>query len=368
MGAISRRGFGVLALGVCVVGVGCATTNTPLVRKWPAETPGSYPGRTDNTRNGEWWFPSSIGPMTIEGHGGNRGTLFYLMSAETPAPKRVQRVVYKRQFVDREVKVERLFFPAILFDTNSAKLTGEAEEQVRQAAAAIKQAKGHRIMVEGHRDTGEAAPFDAQRAEAVMKRLVQAGAAKQTLSLAPRGATHPLSQKDTELGHALNRRVTFTFIPADLDLDPTGPKDDPEPQIDAGTIVDVVYKSVTVERPKLVYVDRIIFPNILFAYDKADLGAKAVRRADTAAEIVQSLDNVKHVTMEGHCDSRGTDAYNASLSTRRADTVRKHLIERGVSIRTASSAGMGENTPIATNDTADGRQLNRRVEFRVQYR
>jgi outer membrane protein OmpA-like peptidoglycan-associated protein len=69
--------------------------------------------------------------------------------------------------------------------------------------------------------------------------------------------------------------------------------------------------------------------------------------------------------IEGHTDSDGGAAYNAALSRRRAEAVRLALVERGVPAERLSVAGYGEGRPIASNDTAVGRERNRRIEMRV---
>jgi outer membrane protein OmpA-like peptidoglycan-associated protein len=69
--------------------------------------------------------------------------------------------------------------------------------------------------------------------------------------------------------------------------------------------------------------------------------------------------------IEGHTDSVGTDDFNQQLSERRADSVRDFLAEQGVSASSITARGFGKTQPVATNDTADGRQRNRRVELVV---
>jgi OOP family OmpA-OmpF porin len=67
------------------------------------------------------------------------------------------------------------------------------------------------------------------------------------------------------------------------------------------------------------------------------------------------------VLIEGHTDSKGSDAYNLSLSDRRAKSVYDYLTSRGVDPARLSSIGKGESMPIADNETEEGRQQNRRV-------
>jgi len=69
--------------------------------------------------------------------------------------------------------------------------------------------------------------------------------------------------------------------------------------------------------------------------------------------------------VDGHTDSVGSDAMNLTLSERRANTVREYLVAQGVQPDTISAHGFGKDKPVASNDTAAGRQLNRRVEIVV---
>ncbi len=71
------------------------------------------------------------------------------------------------------------------------------------------------------------------------------------------------------------------------------------------------------------------------------------------------------IVVEGHTDSTGSDTYNQALSERRAWSVQRLLVERGVNQSRITAIGYGESRPVATNDTPEGRQMNRRVEIRV---
>jgi OOP family OmpA-OmpF porin len=73
------------------------------------------------------------------------------------------------------------------------------------------------------------------------------------------------------------------------------------------------------------------------------------------------------VRIEGHTDSRGSDNYNMVLSKKRAESVRKKLIELGVSPSRLTAVGKGEKEPIATNKTAEGMAKNRRIEVHLSY-
>ncbi len=94
-----------------------------------------------------------------------------------------------------------------------------------------------------------------------------------------------------------------------------------------------------------------------FEFDKSDLTAEAqAYLSSIAASLVG-----KSLTAHGHTDSIGTDSYNMGLSERRAQSVADFLTGQGVTDIT--TVGHGESDPVASNDTAEGRAMNRRVEI-----
>jgi OmpA family len=86
------------------------------------------------------------------------------------------------------------------------------------------------------------------------------------------------------------------------------------------------------------------------------------RSLDRLADYLQAHPQT-HILIEGHTDSRGSEDYNEALSARRAQAVAAALISRGVSPEAVQTRGLGKSYPVATNDTAAGRQQNRRVEI-----
>jgi outer membrane protein OmpA-like peptidoglycan-associated protein len=100
---------------------------------------------------------------------------------------------------------------------------------------------------------------------------------------------------------------------------------------------------------------------ILFDFDRADLRSEARANLRQLAQNLQQHDRTE-VLILGHTDSVGSASYNQGLSERRAQSAANYVISQGVARTRVSTRGMGENDPIATNETAEGRQLNRRVE------
>jgi OmpA-OmpF porin, OOP family len=103
---------------------------------------------------------------------------------------------------------------------------------------------------------------------------------------------------------------------------------------------------------------------VLFDVDQAELKPGGMQQLARVAEFLRENPD-RNVLVEGHTDSTAPDAYNLALSQRRANAVEDFLITQGVDPTRIGAVGYGEQLPIATNDTAAGRQANRRVEIVV---
>jgi len=103
----------------------------------------------------------------------------------------------------------------------------------------------------------------------------------------------------------------------------------------------------------------------LFDFDKSNLRPDAVEALDTTVQKYKGA-SLKSMSIVGHTDSKGSDAYNQALSERRAASVREYLASQGLDGSKISTAGRGEADPVASNDTADGRQQNRRVHITAE--
>jgi outer membrane protein OmpA-like peptidoglycan-associated protein len=102
--------------------------------------------------------------------------------------------------------------------------------------------------------------------------------------------------------------------------------------------------------------------DVLFDSGRAELKAGAFRTVDRLATFMRDHPE-RSLEVEGYTDSVGSDALNMTLSQRRADAVRAALLERGVEGSRITTSGLGKASPVASNDTAEGRQRNRRVEI-----
>jgi OOP family OmpA-OmpF porin len=104
---------------------------------------------------------------------------------------------------------------------------------------------------------------------------------------------------------------------------------------------------------------------VTFEFNKDRLRPDSKTVLDTVVEIMKRYPDMK-VEVAGHTDNVGSDSYNQKLSEKRAEAVRQYLINAGIASGNMTAMGYGEKEPIATNDTDEGRELNRRVELRIK--
>ncbi len=120
------------------------------------------------------------------------------------------------------------------------------------------------------------------------------------------------------------------------------------------------------EQPREVPVKKkIVLRSVHFDFDKSVIRSDARPVLDEAATILSQEKDINMVIVEGHTDSKGTDAYNEKLSNRRAAAVRDYLVKKGISASRIRTEGLGESRPVASNDTDEGRAQNRRVELNI---
>ena len=127
-------------------------------------------------------------------------------------------------------------------------------------------------------------------------------------------------------------------------------------------------EGVDVSRPSEGQIDVRLTSDILFDTDSAALRSESRATLRELADTMKKYSDINVVEVEGHTDSTGADDYNMDLSRRRASSVRDYLVDQGISSANISARGFGETSPKATNGTAEGRQLNRRVEIRIRAR
>ena len=131
---------------------------------------------------------------------------------------------------------------------------------------------------------------------------------------------------------------------------------------------EVVVVDKTVEQPKAPPAPpplKVTFPaSALFDFDKSVLKPDGKKALDDLLAKIKGVDT-DYILVVGHTDSVGTEQYNDKLSVRRADAVKTYLVSQGVPAAKVRAEGKGESTPVASNETAEGRAQNRRVEITV---
>ncbi len=123
-------------------------------------------------------------------------------------------------------------------------------------------------------------------------------------------------------------------------------------------------------KPKLEREEKTVLMEALegvkFKTDSDFLLPESLPKIDAVAELMKNHPDYK-LTIDGYTDNTGESVYNHELSLKRANAVKARLIEDGIAGSRVTTHGYGEERPIATNETEEGRAKNRRVEFLVSY-
>ncbi len=104
--------------------------------------------------------------------------------------------------------------------------------------------------------------------------------------------------------------------------------------------------------------------NIFFDFNESKLKSESYLELDRLYNFLKDNPEIK-VEISGHTDNVGSDSYNITLSDARANAVNDYLVSKGINTSRIISKGYGKSNPVASNDTEEGRQLNRRVEFKI---
>ena len=123
------------------------------------------------------------------------------------------------------------------------------------------------------------------------------------------------------------------------------------------TIEEIVFENKLVQKNEAIQLN-----NIFFETDKATLLPKSFEELNKLLSFLENNPSIK-IAIRGHTDAQASEDYNIKLSKARAKATVDFLISKGIAPERITSKGFGESLPIASNDTKDGRQQNRRVEF-----
>lgn len=125
---------------------------------------------------------------------------------------------------------------------------------------------------------------------------------------------------------------------------------------------EIPKKSLVVLRKEKIEIKK----QVHFATNRDVILPDSAQLLDEVAATILENPQLPEIRIEGHTDSQGDDAYNKELSERRARSVMRALLDRGVASSRLSAVGLGETMPISSNKTSSGRAQNRRVEFMIE--
>lgn len=149
------------------------------------------------------------------------------------------------------------------------------------------------------------------------------------------------------------RKIAYGPVKQDLALVPTGAKDTDKPVVVEPIEVAPIADNATIP-----------LNNIFFDFDNASLRSESFPELNRIVALMAERKNMT-VEISGHTDNLGPDAYNMKLSERRAKSVSKYLVEKGVDTNRITTTWFGETKPVDTTNTKTGNRKNRRVEFKI---
>ncbi len=121
---------------------------------------------------------------------------------------------------------------------------------------------------------------------------------------------------------------------------------------------------LNIELEKVAVGSVAVLNNIFFEFDSYQINNRSIPELQKVISFMKENSEVR-IEIGGHTDNIGGEAYNQTLSTQRAQAVMNYLVEQGVSDQRLISRGYGSTKPVSSNETEEGRQLNRRIQFRI---
>lgn len=232
---------------------------------------------------------------------------------------------------------------------NDPKLAGQAPVEIREAEAAVRIAE--QPLDRDEADVGNHRVYIADR-------KVSIAVAKATTRYAEEQRAQLAEERDEARLQARTREVREARDDAERARRAADAAQSSEAQRSAEyqRQIDALQAEVT---------DRgvvVTLGDVLFATGSAELQSGDNSNLNKLVGFLNEYPE-RRVQIEGHTDNVGSAAYNQGLSQRRADSVKNYLVRQGIASQRISTSGVGMDRPVANNDTATGRQQNRRVEI-----
>ncbi len=244
---------------------------------------------------------------------------------------------------------------------SAAAAQAAAEQNARAAAAAQAETERNRQEALAQRAAAEQSAQEALAQRAAAERSTQEALAQTQAALAQQAAAERAKaeaetarqQADAARREAEAQTARAQSLAAQAESEKTQLREQLRQQL------NVILETRESARGLIVNLS-----DVLFDTARANLKPGAREKLARVSGILASHPGLR-VEVEGHTDSVGTDDYNQKLSERRAESVRTYLVEQRLPSASIAAQGLGETHPVATNDTAAGRQRNRRVELVV---
>ena len=259
------------------------------------------------------------------------------------------RIITFRKMAEEQLANER---------AGAAQREAQAQDEASRSAAQAKLDQERRLSAEAERRTAEQAQMQAERAkmQADQANMAAQQAAAQSAALAARekaaaDATTAAALSQQEASRADAERLRQAAQQGEAEKVQLRER----LRLQLNTILETRESA----RGLIVNIN-----DVLFDFNKYTLKPGAREKLAKVAGILLAYPGLK-VQLEGHTDSVGTDEYNLKLSDQRAGAVREYLLSQSVPMTNLTAVGFGKASPVASNDTAAGRQQNRRVEMVV---
>ena len=261
----------------------------------------------------------------------------------TPIMPPESHVIYEK--ISYPAGLEDILQKPLAFEYNEAELDRNSIPILRTLALLLIQNPRIRLEIQGHTDNIGSRQYNVclsyRRAKAVKELLVAEGVSAAQLLPVGYGFEKPIANNETVEGRYRNRRIEFREISS------PGEFADKHP----------VGHGFFLEEGQL----RVI-KELCFDYNSCDIAGVSATVLDQMTSMLKQNPEVK-IEILGHTDDIGSWAYNQELSRRRAETIRGHLVRKGIAADRIVARGLSYDIPIADNRSSEGRKQNRRIEI-----
>jgi outer membrane protein OmpA-like peptidoglycan-associated protein len=270
--------------------------------------------------------------------------------SETNAREAAQMAEDARIITYRKIQEEQLDNER----AGAAQREADAQGQAKLADAQAKLEQAGRLTAEADRRTADQARIDAEQARVKAEQAkTQADQANMAAQLAATQAARDKAAADASSEASRADAESLRHVAQQAEAEKLQLRERLRQQLN--TILETRESA----RGLIVNIN-----DVLFDFNKYTLKPGAREKLSKVAGILLAYPGLK-VQLEGHTDSVGTEEYNIKLSNDRAGAVRDYLVAQAVPVANLTAAGLGKASPVASNDTAAGRQQNRRVEMVV---